>query len=62
MGIYLPMVPEVVVASTPARIGAVEVPVFSGFAAAAIAPRLRHAEAKVVISADGTLRRGSRCR
>ncbi len=59
VGIYLPMVPEVVVAMYAcAAIGAMAVPVFSGFAAEAIAQRLAHCEAKVVITADGTLRRG----
>ncbi len=59
VGIYLPMVPEVVVAMYAcAAIGAMAVPVFSGFAAEAIAQRLAHCEAKVVITADGTMRRG----
>jgi acetyl-CoA synthetase len=59
VGIYLPMVPEVVVAMYAcAAIGAMAVPVFSGFAADAIAQRLSHCQAKVVITADGTLRRG----
>lgn len=59
VGIYLPMVPEVVVAMYAcAAIGAIAVPVFSGFAADAIAQRLAHAGAKVMICADGTLRRG----
>ena len=59
VGIYLPMVPEVVVALYAcAAIGAMAVPVFSGFAAEAIAQRLAHCEAKVVITADGTMRRG----
>ncbi|MCW2925288.1 MAG: acyl-CoA synthetase/AMP-acid ligase [Thermoleophilia bacterium] len=59
VGIYLPMVPEVVVAFYAcAAIGAMAVPVFSGFAADAIAQRLSHCGAKAVICADGTLRRG----
>jgi acetyl-CoA synthetase len=59
IGIYLPMVPEVVVAMYAcAAIGAMAVPVFSGFAADAIGQRLAHCEAKVVITSDGTLRRG----
>jgi acetyl-CoA synthetase len=59
VGIYLPMVPEVVVALYAcAAIGAMAVPVFSGFAADAIAQRLGHCEAKAMICADGTLRRG----
>ena len=59
VGIYLPMAPEVAIASHAcAHIGAVQVPVFSGFAAPSLATRLQDAEAKVVITADGSLRRG----
>ena len=53
--------PEVAVASHAcAHIGAVQVPIFSGFAAPAIVQRLRDSEAKVVITADYSLRRGTR--
>jgi acetyl-CoA synthetase len=56
---FLPMSPAVAVASHAcAHLGAVQVPVFSGFAAPAIAQRLQHSEAKVVVTADGSLRRG----
>ena len=41
-----------------AHIGAVQVPVFSGFAAPAVGQRLQDSEAKVVVTADGSLRRG----
>src|SRR6476619_1190579 len=59
VAIFLPMSPEVAIASHAcAHLGAVQVPVFSGFAAPAIAARLQHAEAKAVITADGSLRRG----
>jgi len=59
LAIYMPMCPEVAVASHAcAHIGAVQVPIFSGFAAPAVAQRLRDAEAKVVITADRSLRRG----
>lgn len=59
VGLYLPMSPEVAIASHAcAHLGAVQVPVFSGFAAPAVAERLAHAEVKVVICADGALRRG----
>jgi acetyl-CoA synthetase len=61
VAIYLPMCPEVAVASHAcAHVGAVQVPLFSGFAAPAIAERLRDSEAKVVITADYSLRRGAR--
>ena len=56
---FLPMSPEVsIVSHACAHIGAVQVPVFSGFAAPAVAQRLQDSEAKVVVTADGSLRRG----
>ncbi len=59
VAIYMPMCPEVAVASHAcAHIGAVQVPIFSGFAAHAIAQRLNASDAKVVICADGSFRRG----
>ncbi len=59
VAIYMPMCPEVAVASHAcAHIGAVQVPIFSGFAAPAIAQRLEASDAKVVICADGSFRRG----
>ena len=61
VAIYLPMCPEVAIASHAcAHVGAVQVPLFSGFAAPAVAQRLRDSEAKVVITADYSLRRGAR--
>jgi acetyl-CoA synthetase len=60
VGIYLPMSPEVAIASHAcAHLGAVQVPIFSGFAAPAIAARLADADAKALITADGSLRRSS---
>jgi acetyl-CoA synthetase len=59
VALYLPMCPEVAIASHAcAHIGAVQVPIFSGFAAPAVAQRLEDSEAKVVITADRSLRRG----
>jgi acetyl-CoA synthetase len=59
VGLYLPMIPEAVVAVyAVAALGAVLVPLFSGFAAAAIASRLADADVKAVVVADGTVRRG----
>ena len=59
VGVYLPMVPEAAVAAyAVAKVGALYVPVFSGFAAAAIASRLRDSGARVVLAADGGWRRG----
>ena len=57
--IYLPMSPEVAIASHAcAHIGAVQVPIFSGFAAPAVAQRLVDSEAKVAITVESSLRRG----
>jgi acetyl-CoA synthetase len=59
VAIYMPMCPEVAVASHAcAHIGAIQVPIFSGFAAPAVQQRLQDAEAKVVVTADRSLRRG----
>ncbi len=59
VAIYMPMCPEVAVASHAcAHIGAIQVPIFSGFAAPAVQQRLQDSEAKVVIGADRSLRRG----
>jgi acetyl-CoA synthetase len=61
VAIFMPMSPEVAVASNAcAHVGAVQVPIFSGFAAPAIAARLQDSGAKVVICADWSLRRGAR--
>jgi acetyl-CoA synthetase len=60
VGLYLPMIPEAVVTLMACcKIGAIVVPIFSGFAAPAIATRLNDAEAKVLVCADGFPRRGS---
>ena len=59
VGLLLPMSSEAAIASHAlAHIGAVQVPIFSGFAAPAVAARLADAKAKALITADGTLRRG----
>jgi acetyl-CoA synthetase len=59
VAIYLPMSPEVAIASHAcAHIGAVQVPIFSGFAAPAVAQRLQDSGAKVAITARTSLRRG----
>ena len=59
IGIFLPMSPQVAIASHAcAHLGAVQVPIFSGFAAPAISARLADAKAKALITADGSLRRG----
>jgi acetyl-CoA synthetase len=61
VAIFMPMSPAVAVASHAcAHVGAVQVPIFSGFAAPAIRARLEDSRAKVVITADWSLRRGKR--
>jgi acetyl-CoA synthetase len=61
VALYMPMCPAVAVASHAcAHIGAVQVPIFSGFAGPAVASRLEDSHAKVVICADWSLRRGKR--
>jgi acetyl-CoA synthetase len=61
IAIYMPMCPAVAIASHAcAHVGAVQVPIFSGFAAPAIASRLEDSGAKIVICADWSLRRGTR--
>ncbi len=58
--IYMPMVPEVVVAMLAcARIGAPHSVVFGGFSADALADRINDAQAKILITADGGWRRGN---
>ncbi len=59
VAIYLPMVPETVAATLACgKIGAIYMPVFSGYGAEAVATRLQDSEAKVIITADGYYRRG----
>ncbi|HEX5597862.1 MAG TPA: acetate--CoA ligase [Micromonosporaceae bacterium] len=59
VAIYLPMIPEAVVAMLAcARIGATHSVVFGGFSVDALSGRIQDASAKVVITADGGYRRG----
>jgi acetyl-CoA synthetase len=59
VGIYMPMIGEVVVALFAClQTGAVAVPVFSAFGADALAVRLQDAQAVALFTADGGLRRG----
>ncbi len=60
VGIFMPMAPEIVAATLAcAKLGAVYLPIFSGFAAEAVATRLQDADAKVLVTADGFPRRGA---
>ena len=59
VALYLPMIGEAVVALyAAARLGAVLVPLFSGFAPGAIASRLADGEVRAVVVAESTVRRG----
>ena len=58
--IYLPMIPEAVIAMLAcARIGAPHSVVFGGFSAASLADRITDADARVIITSDGGYRRGA---
>ncbi|MEC9154150.1 MAG: AMP-binding protein [Pseudomonadota bacterium] len=60
VGLYLPMLPESYAAMFAImKVGAAVLPLFSGFGPQPIAVRLNDAEAKAVVTVDGTLRRGS---
>jgi acetyl-CoA synthetase len=59
VGIYLPMIPEVVVAMLAcARIGAPHNVVFGGFSAEAVRERMEVSHARVLITVDGAARKG----
>jgi acetyl-CoA synthetase len=59
VGLYMPLVPELAIAMLAcARIGSVHSVVFGGFSAEAVRDRMVDAEAKVLVTADGGLRRG----
>jgi acetyl-CoA synthetase len=59
VGTFLPMSPEAAIASHAcAHVGAIQVPIFSGFAGPAVSTRLADAGAKVVVTADSAFRRG----
>jgi len=58
VGLYMPMSPQVPIAMFAAfKIGAICVPIFSGFGASAVASRLNDVKAKILVTADGTLRK-----
>lgn len=59
VAIYLPMIPEAVIAMLAcARLGVLHTVVFAGFSAHALRSRIDDAQAKVVITSDGQFRRG----
>ncbi|MDX6307968.1 MAG: acetyl-CoA synthetase [Nocardioidaceae bacterium] len=60
IAIYMPMIPETVIAMLAcARIGAPHTVVFGGFSSQALEDRVQDCDARVVITADGGYRRGS---
>jgi acetyl-CoA synthetase len=62
IGVFMPMVPEIVIAMLAIiKIGGIFLPLFSGFGASAIVSRLKDADAKALFTADGTFRRGKFC-
>jgi acetyl-CoA synthetase len=62
IGLFMPMIPEIVIAMLAIiKIGGIFLPLFSGFGAAAIVSRLNDADAKALITAAGTYRRGKFC-
>ena len=59
VAVYLPMIAEAVVTMLAcARIGAIHSVVFGGFSADALRSRIEDGEAKLVVTADGSYRRG----
>lgn len=59
VALYLPMIPELLpILFATLKIGAIAVPIFSGFGADAVTVRFNDARVKAVFTADGTLRRG----
>ena len=60
VGLYMPNVPETFIAFFAVlKLGAVVMPLFSGFGPQPLVARLNDGEAKVVLTVDGTWRRGS---
>jgi acetyl-CoA synthetase len=61
VAVYLPMSPQAVISLLAvARLGAIFIPVFSGYGIDAVAARLEDPKPRVLICADGFLRRGKR--
>lgn len=59
VALYLPMIPELIpIFFAILKIGAVVVPIFSGFGTDAVTARFDNAKVKIVFTADATLRRG----
>lgn len=60
VGVFLPMLPETVATvMAVAKLGAIFLPIFSGYGADAVAVRLEEGDATALVTADGTTRRGA---
>ncbi|MEU6739830.1 acetate--CoA ligase [Streptosporangium sandarakinum] len=60
VAVYMPMIPELPITMLAcARIGAIHSVVFGGFSATALSGRIKDADAKLVVTADGGYRRGA---
>ncbi|HUR16105.1 MAG TPA: AMP-binding protein [Candidatus Limnocylindrales bacterium] len=61
VGIFLPLLIETVITVLAlGKLKAIYIPIFSGYAAPAVASRLNDAGATLLVTADGTLRRGAK--
>ena len=61
VGIFLPLLPETVISVLAiGKLKAIYIPIFSGYAAPAVASRLDDAGATLLVTADGTYRRGNK--
>jgi acetyl-CoA synthetase len=59
IALYMPNVPEAMIALlATTKVGAIAMPLFSGFGAEAMLARLQLGRAKALVTVDGTLRRG----
>jgi len=59
VAVYLPVIPELpITLLATARVGGIHTVVFSGFSAEALADRINDCEAKILVTADGSYRRG----
>jgi acetyl-CoA synthetase len=61
VGIFMPLIPETVITVLAVgKLKAIYIPIFSGYAAPAVASRLNDAGARLLVTVDGTYRRGGR--
>jgi acetyl-CoA synthetase len=59
IAVYLPVIPELpITLLATARVGGIHTVVFSGFSSEALADRINDCEAKILVTADGSYRRG----